>query len=99
MTYTTEVEWVENGEDILLEVEFEGYPKWDNDGYQDEYGTAKDREYVTMANSNEVTWNKSLYNDHENSEIQKWLYKDEYRNLKHIEIDLCAIFEDEQNSF
>ena len=93
MYISEEIEYVdENGEYILIDVEFQAFPKWDNDGIgaYEYWGTRyydKGVDYVSL--ENDPTWDMSKYTDYQNNIIEHLPAKrwDEIRNTFCIEYE------------
>lgn len=78
-----------NVSEQLKNVEFEGYPYWDNDSYDDEYGTVAVESHATMADE-DIFWDYSKYTISENKIIQAYL--DNHDNFMDICKDLEQTF-------
>lgn len=78
---------------VGLEVEFSGEPSWGNDSYSDEYGTVEKNSYVTMANSGNIEWDKTLHTDVENIIIAAFLADD--KNREDLQDLFCSAYENE----
>ena len=76
MELTINVEYMDdNGEYKDFDVEFTGYPKWENDSYSDEFGIVRMPEYAAMECT--PTWVKANYTELQNEIIQTWLNDNE----------------------
>ena len=80
----------ETGELDFLEVEFTGYPRWINDSYSDEYGLVEKNSYLSMADSEDATWNHKLFTDLENQQIKKWFFVN-YEKVYDELCEMCAL--------
>ena len=87
MTKKIDIEYpAENGDIDWVEVYFEAEPEWENDSYDDEYGTVSFDDYPIL--SEDAKWDESLYTKKENEIITEW-YK---KNWKQVEDIFCKQF-------
>jgi len=82
-----------------LTVTFEAYPKMVDDSYSDEFGLVKIKPYVSLKESDDLTWEKEGLSEIENKAIKDWLEKEKYKNQKLIEKIFCDKYANQLNDF
>lgn len=93
MTLTHEIEIVNAKVELdYLEVEFEAYPRWENNSYDDEYGTVKMSSYASLEHYGSPTWDKSKHTPEENKLIEAYALSNEFSDL---EDRFCEQFQSE----
>jgi hypothetical protein len=94
MTKKIDVEYTaENGDDELIEVEFEAYPEWENDSYDDEYGTVALDDYAAI--NDDAKWDESRYSEKQNEIISNWYTK----NWKKVYDMFCQQFVEDSKQY
>lgn len=78
-----------NDEYEEITVSFEGEPEWENDSYDDEFGTVKKDSYPSMAMNGDVKWDKTKYTSEINEKIENW-YK---IHIDYVEGKFCRQLE------
>ncbi|MEO6707198.1 MAG: hypothetical protein ABIN04_15270 [Ginsengibacter sp.] len=91
MTYRIEID-IPNEEVYSIDVEFEGYPKLENDsvgGLDTGIGIIKDsgHDYVSMESKGHATWGRSLYKKEENEAIEI--------NIENVDEEMCEIYKND----
>lgn len=83
-----DIEWKnELGEFEVIEVKFEAFPKYEDDSYDDEFGTVKLQPRPIV--DEDATWDKTIYNEQQNTIIQNWVNT----HYDYIEDKFCREFE------
>jgi hypothetical protein len=74
-----------------IDVIFEGFPTWEDQSYDDEYGNIAIAPYSICET---ITWNKTKFNPAQNKAIERYLEK----YSESIEQLICEAFEKESKN-
>lgn len=93
MKIQEEIEYRINNDFAYLNVEFEAFPEWANDGiggyeYWGSREFDKGNDYVSLEWEGDPTFNKEKYTEEEIAIIETWLEK----NLDELSDDFCEIY-------
>jgi hypothetical protein len=82
MIQKVQVEYIgKTGDYEVIDVVFEAEVEMENDSYTDEYGLVSLPDYPEI--TGEVTWDKRLFSDEQNREIDKW-YRWNWREVEDL---------------
>ncbi len=92
MKINFDVELDTTDEPEVITVELEGYPEVTDNAYDDEFGTVRQVEQVTMEDS-WIKWNHKEFTPEQNGKIWNWAEE----NAKKIEEKFCNQFLKDKN--